>query len=392
MKKRVLFVFKHPYHWNPDVINKFSNYYEVDSLHISDFKEESFNQIISKINKIIESKKIEITIFDVDYFKFTNLFFIEKIKCNKKVLITGDDVENHEMNSITASSCDIVLTHDPLSVLKFREKGFETHQIHFDNGKIANNPMVKKEIDVLYFGILNTERKEFLDYIVKQNISLKNVGHFTDKDRLSDGDLFDLIQKSKIVINFSKTRSDFLRSHTSKNLYKFHYMFEGRIALAGLYGAACVSEYSPGQEILFSEEEIPYFYTKEECVEILKKLLSNDEILGNYTKKFVSKSKNLFEDKKNMKPIFDALEKKENRKVKIYKIPYWYLRTSAKQITVRNMGIFNPSVILSNFKEVLKILEKGNTYEKLFILTEFLLNTVWYSLRSVFNKKNKLQS
>ena len=68
-------------------------------------------------------------------------------------------------------------------------------------------------------------------------------------------------------------------------------MFKGRIALAGLYGAACVSEYSPGQEILFSEGEIPYFYTKKECVEILKKLLSNDEILENYTKKFVSKSK-----------------------------------------------------------------------------------------------------
>ena len=61
----------------------------------------------------------------MDYFKFTNLFFIEKINCNKKVLITGDDVENHEMNSITASSCDIVLTHDPLSVLKFREKGLK---------------------------------------------------------------------------------------------------------------------------------------------------------------------------------------------------------------------------------------------------------------------------
>ena len=58
MKKRVLFVFKHPYHWNPDVINKFSNYYEVDSLHISDFKEESFAQIISKINDIIIKKKI----------------------------------------------------------------------------------------------------------------------------------------------------------------------------------------------------------------------------------------------------------------------------------------------------------------------------------------------
>ena len=65
------------------------------------------------------------------------------------------------MNSITASLCDIVLTHDPLSVLKFREKGSETYQIHFDNGKITNNPMVKKEIDVLYFEILNTKEKNF---------------------------------------------------------------------------------------------------------------------------------------------------------------------------------------------------------------------------------------
>ena len=50
-------------------------------------------------------------------------------------------------------------------------------------------------------------------------------------------------------------------------------MFKGRVALAGLYGAACVSEYSPGQEILFGEDEVPHFYTKQECVKILKKLL-----------------------------------------------------------------------------------------------------------------------
>tara|TARA_B100000029_G_scaffold502825_1_gene578746 strand:- start:611 stop:1330 length:720 start_codon:yes stop_codon:yes gene_type:complete len=239
---------------------------------------------------------------------------------------------------------------------------------------------------------MNSDRKEFLDYITEQNISLKNVGHTSDADRLSDQDLFSLIQKSKIVINFSKTRSNFLRSHTSKNLYKFHYMFKGRVALTGLYGAACVSEYSPGQEILFGEDEVPHFYTKQECVKILKKLLSNDELLESYTKKFTTKSKSLFEDKKNMIPIFNALEKTENRKVKIFKIPYWYLRVSAKQITLRNIGIFKPSIIVSNFNEVLKILEKSNVYEKLFILTEFLLNTVWYTFKSIFNRKNKLQS
>ena len=30
--------------------------------------------------------------------------------------------------------------------------------------------------------------------------------------------------------------------------------------MAGLNGAACVSEYSPGQELLFNENEVPTFF------------------------------------------------------------------------------------------------------------------------------------
>ena len=92
MKKKVLIIFKYPRgNWNPTVIKKFSNYYETDYLYISDFKDKNFTEVVITINNLIKSKEIEIVVFDVDYFKFINYFFIKNINSKKKVLVTGDD-------------------------------------------------------------------------------------------------------------------------------------------------------------------------------------------------------------------------------------------------------------------------------------------------------------
>ena len=40
----------------------------------------------------------------------------------------------------------------------------------------------------------------------------------------------------------------------------------------------------------------------------------------------MSKTYDLWEDKKNFNPIYNAIEQLNNRKVKLVKIPYWYLR------------------------------------------------------------------
>ena len=168
MKNKVLIIFKYPHnHWNEPVLNKFSNYYETHSIFISDFKDKNFVEIVNDINFLIKSKNIEIVVFDVDYFKFINFFFINKIDCKKKILITGDDSELHEINSITASACDLVLSACPLSVFKYREKGYESLLIHFESGKI-NNSNREKEIDVLFFGALTVDRKKFLDHVEKE--------------------------------------------------------------------------------------------------------------------------------------------------------------------------------------------------------------------------------
>ena len=388
MKNKVLIVFKYPRaNWNPYVIKKFSNYYETEHLYISEYKNKNFTEIVKDINELIEQKNIQIVVFDVDYFKFINSFFIEKINSKKKILWTGDDFELHEMHAITASSCDIVLSHCPLSVLKYREKGYKAHVLHGVDGKINKSNHIKKEIDVLFFGYITPDRKEILDYIVKEGISLKNVGHEDHIVGLPKEELLKLISKSKIVLDLSKSKTSSVTSFTSENIYKFYYQMKGKVVEAGLNGAACVSEYSPSLELLFNEEELPIFYTKEECVKILKKLLYNDELLSKYKNKFTLKACSLFEDKKTFEPIYNAIEKMNHKRVQLIKFPYWYLRIIAKQILLRNIKLSSLIKSILQFKLIFEVIKSSNFLIKLLIIFESIFNTFWYSF--AFTLKHK---
>ena len=387
MKNKVLIIFKYPHGYlNQPIINKFSNYYDTEYLYLNDYKNKNFTEIVNDINNLIKSNNIEIVVFDVDYFKFINLFFIEKINSKNKILITADDFDFHEMHSVTVSSCDLVLSACPLSVLKYKEKGYEAYYLSFDNGKINKKKNKKKEIDVLFFGHVTPDRKGILGYITKEGISLKNIGHETGIYG-SEEELLDLISKSKIVLNLSKTRTTVVQNYASESIYQFYYQLKGRIFLAGLNGAACVSEYSPGQELLFNEDEVPTFFTKEECVMILKKLLNNNELLEKYTNKFTSKVCDLYEEKKSFEPIYNAIKKSNYRKVKLIKIPYWYLRISAKQILLRNLKLSSLIKAIFQFRIIFEIIKNSNFLIKFLIVFESIINILWYSF--TFSLKSK---
>ena len=386
MKNKVLVIFKYPRAWNIDVINRFSNYYDTEYLYISDYKNKNFTEIINETNNLIKSKSIDIIVFDVDYFKFINFFFIDRIHGRKKILVTGDDTDQHEMNSITASACDLVLSHCPLSVLKYKEKGHESHMINFEISNLKRSKN-QKDIDVLFFGNLTSDRKEFLDYIVNEGISLKNVGHREHAVGLPQDELIKLISKSKIVLNLSKTKTTSVINYASESIYQFHYQFKGRISLTGLIGTMCVSEYSPGQEIIFKEDELPTFFTKEECVQILKKLLKDDVLLEKYTNKFTSKVYELWEDKKNFKSIYNAIEKSNHRKIKLVKFPYWYLRIAAKQIILRNIKLSTLIKTIFQFNIIFSIVRNTNFLVKLLIIFESVINIIWYPFIFIFKSK-----
>lgn len=387
MKKKVLAIFKYPRAWNIDIVNRFSNYYETKHLYISDYRNKNFKEIIKEINNLIETNKIEITIFDVDYYKFINYFFINSVISKKKILVTGDDFDQHEMHSITASACDLVLSHCPFSVLKFKEKGFEAFPISFEISKLEREQDIKKDIDVLFFGHVTPDRKEFLDYISNNGINLKNVGHKNHEVGLDKKELLKLISQSKIILNLSKSRNTSVQSLNSEKIYKYYYQFKGRIVLAGLKGAACVSEYSPGQEVLFTEDEIPTFFNKEECLELLKKMLSDNNLLKNYTEKFSNKVFELWDDKKNFHSIYNSIEKPLNRKVELIKFPYWYLRIASKQILIRNLRLTTLIKSIPQISLIFKIIRKGTFLTKFLVLFEAIINIFWYAI--VFTLKSK---
>ena len=387
MKKKVLIIFKYAHQWNLNVIDKFSNYYDTEFLYISNFKNRNFTETVNDINNLIKSKNIEIVVFDVDYFRFINFFFIKKINSKKKIIMIGDDSDQHEFHAITANACDLVLNSDPLAVLKYKEKGYEAFFLHFESSKLSKNNESKKEIDVLFYGHITPDRKIFLDYIAKEGISLKNVGHEDNITLLPQDKLLNLISKSKIVLNLSKTRSTVLLNYASESVYKFYYQFKGKLMVAGLHGTACVSEYSPGQALLFSEEEVPTFFTKEECAMILKKLLNNDELLTKYTNKYTSKICDLFEEKKSFEIIYNAIKKSNHRKVELIKIPYWYLRMSAKQILLKNLKLSNLIKAIFQFKIIFTIIKNSSFLIKLLIVSESVINTFWYSI--IYTLKSK---
>ena len=388
MKNKVLIIFKYPHGYlNQPIVKKFSNYYDTEYLYVNDHKNKNFTETINDINNLIKLKNIEIVVFDVDYFKFINFFFIEQINSKKKIIMIGDDVGLHEFHSITASACDLVLNSDPLAVLKYSEKGYKAFFFQFESTKLNKNNESKKEIDVLFYGHITSDRKGILDYIAKEGISLKNVGHEDNISMLPKDELLNLISKSKIVLNLSKTRTTVVQNYASENVFKFYYQLKGRIFLAGFQGAACVSEYSPGQELLFSEEEVPTFFTKEECAKILKKLLNNNELLAKYTNKFTSKVCNLFEEKKSFEPIYNAIEKSNYRKVELIKIPYWYLRISAKQILLRNLKLSSLIKAIFQFRIIFKIIKNSNFLIKFLIVFESIINTLWYSFTFTLKPK-----
>ena len=383
MKKKCLILFKWRIFVNKYLINKFSKYYHTECIYLDDFKNENFSEIVNQINDFIKDKKIDIVFFDVDFMKFFNSFFIEKIKNVLKVLFTYDDHSVHEMNAITASACDYILSQCPLSVLKYKEKGYQAYWMLPENdGNIFKNYNLKKEIDILFFGVLSPDRKEFLDYIQNRGLSVKIIGH-QGEIKTNDEELIKLISKSKIVLNLSKSTKNSVTSYHSTDVYKFSYQLKGRVTQAALCGTLCVSEYAPGHEIIFSQNELPTFYTKEQCLNILDELLKDSNLLSQKTDKFCSKVINFYEEKKNFEPIFKALDIKNSRKIELISIPFWYLRIVAKQIIVRNIKFskFLKTILLLG--EVYKLTKNSKIHIKFLVFFESILNIIWYSARSI---------
>ena len=365
---------------------KFLMQYKTKIIFISDYLKENNHSIAKSINNVIKKENISIVLFQGDGLSIMDVKFIKLIDSKvKKGMLVWDDMMYHYTNRITASACDFILSGCPLSVIKFQELGYKTFWLPVEsNGSIFKDLKEKKIHDVLFFGRQKNNRSENIKYLKENNIKVFECGPYDEISNTFEK-LNKLINQSKIVINF--TEQDNTRyNYNPLSSFKNHYSIKGRAYYTGLCGTLCISEYNPAAELLFDNNELPYFKNKEECLKIIQDFLSNNSKLIEATDKYKKKCMQ-YEDSiyiKKIKEFIDGIyQEKEEIKVNL---PLWYeFIFFKKNIMLR----FRQNKFLSFFRQVFDSVFMTKYKSKSLLPIFFLLSllaSVFFILKFPFIK------
>ena len=302
-------------------ISKLSLVYKLKTYFLDDINELTQKQVIIKINKYIDEDNVKFSFFQGCYISLIDFNFISKIKTLKKILYLTDDFDVHEVNSITAKACDIVLTGCPISKLRYEEKLFESYYLPLESDdNILKNYNLKKDIDVLFFGKIKANRKIYLEKLKEDNVNIKILGT-DDSNFVSHIELAKYISRAKIVVNFSQT-GEKNKFYSHKTIKFNHLQLKGRVLMAGLCKTLCVSERSPATKLIFNDSCV-YFDNYEEMSSKIKDLLNDSNKLNEKTLNF-HKISIKYADSNYFPLIAKKISQCKNRQKKLTYLPFWY--------------------------------------------------------------------
>ena len=374
--QNVLYIFKDLPWYHSYILNKFSCSYYFNEYIINNNLNKTSQGISEEINSLIKEKKIEIIFFDFDYTSIIDKFFVNKIICKKKILVSFDPHENYKKIQDSLEYFSHLLIADPEYVEKLSL--LNQNCFHFPleaNEKIFFNKKTKKNIDVLFFGELKADRKNFIEKIKKLNINFHS--HINSRETLDDNALVDLINRSKIVINFSKGVNKYEKDE--------YYQFKGKVLISGMCGTLCLSEYSKGQDLIF-KNNYPTFKNSEEMITIIKSLLNNEKNLNILTNNFFSECK-MFSDTEYFSKIvkFLSLENNKNILDKDDKINHISIKNRIKIFSKESTSKVLLKETANIFKNLKNNLSLKNMYLIIYLSVIFL--PFWLQSKIKNNKK-----
>ena len=389
-KESILIIFSERKKETPNTFffeKKFSLEYETKLLYLTDFYHKSNISIANHLNEIIKNENITVVLFQGDGLSVIDINFINLINNKvKKGLLIWDDKMYHYTNRITASACDFVLSGCPISVIKFLELGYKAFFLPVEaNGAVFKDLKEKKIYDVLFFGRQKNNRAEVISYLKDNKVKVYECGPYDEISNTFEK-LNKLINQSKIVVNFTQQDNTIYKYNPLSN-FKFNFDLKGRSYFTGLSGTLCVSEYNPSAELLFINNEMPFFKTKQECFEIIKDLLSNNTKLEEATNRYKKKCLE-FEDSNYMKETKKFIDniQKHRESIKI-QVPYWYEYIYFKKSTLIR---FKRNIFFSFFTQVFENLFISKYKNKGIIPVIFLLTlftSMLFLLKLPFSNK-----
>ena len=373
-----LIVFKFESRWNHHLIRKLSLAFAVSHVYADDiFRDGGSSRLTSHLNRLVAEIDPEIVVFDIDYYPPLDIELIESVaRARTKIAVTFDDLVLHDLNSITASACDLVLSADPLSVLRYREKAIPAEYMPLEgSAELYSDQKIPRDIDILHFGVLDkADRREYVDYLVSKGmlISLYGVGReYVPIEQLST-----YISRAKIVVNFSKTDYLNVLDFGIRHAHPYYLQLKGRVIEAGLCGAACVSEYAPGLQLLFSEDEVPSFKTKEECHALLARLLGDEAARHACANRLSGKVAREFEDGVCMQRIAKSISALPVSRRPLAEVPAAYWRSVARGKLARIAT--NPVLVLRELCFLVSIGRVGSFPLRLLLMMEMAVWIPWH--------------
>jgi len=357
----VLFKSQRP--WCHHVISKLSLTQSLKVVYAAPrIREAGIDGLIYKINQLIEETNAERIFFFIDFFYGLDHDFVTCITPRvMKILVTLDDLTLHEFNLRTAMACDLVLSADPVSVLKYLEAGMGAGFFLLESSRSLYKPQqLVKTTDVLFFGNEElADRKDYLEYLRESGVSVRSIG---GKERYIDASsLVDEIARAKIVINFSKTG---LLDHGNDGQLgpRFLFQLKGRVVEAGLCRTACISEDAPAIQLLFNENEVPVFRSPRECLALVSELLGDDKKRNAISKSLFEKCISKFEDRPLMKQVEELIDRKKVQNEGGYnqdpgRLPMWYRK---KVVRARIQLVWSSQRMM--IRELMRVLNPAKSY------------------------------
>ena len=375
-KPGCILLLKLPKKWDEHLVRKLSLLYSVQVIYaLPVIKEGGHSGLIRKINHAVINDNLRLVLFCIDFYAGMDHQFITRItKTVKKVLVTFDDTLLHDFNAITSAACDLVLTADPISVLKYQEKLIPSCYMTLEaSEKIYRNQGNIKKNDVLFFGVLGkADRKDYIDYLSSRGINVRIVGG--ESGYVSTETMVDEINNSKIVINFSKTDRLSQQVWDMNFALKYRLQFKGRIIESALCGTPCISEYSPSIPLLFRDGEVPMFSNPSDCYKLVDRLLKDEDERQIISSKQYSTVLHNYSDCAQVEIIRQAigeLDKKVNSNSREIDIPFWYrkmvLRKRLRDVSAK------PKLLYKEFYDYLREETKGKPYVKTCLVGDTLL-------------------
>jgi hypothetical protein len=327
------------HHANKKANKLFSNYVEaINKIEINAIEINIRNYIEIyglknfelKINSLIIENKIDkIYYINPGWDFLLGIEFLHKLKQKKiKFCIFNFDTEYYFecADRYYAQIAELIILCDSITMPEYKLYGFnaEVFGSLYDT-KVYKNKKYIRDIDVSFIGNVEVgNRKELIENIRNNGINIKEYGLGTNTGPLSEKQMIDIYNRSKIVICPSGHYDIELMPYGISSVRKHIFQAKGRPIESAMCGALVLAEDTEGVRNLFKVgEEIETYYDISDAIIKIKKYLNNPELLNKIANNGMRKTLN-YDINFSMSKIvcnFNDLNIK-NRKIYIDRVYY----------------------------------------------------------------------